>query len=187
MWHRVTLFLTWASVVCHRELYHCGQVRVTTSAALPQQRLSLTLSKYNTAPLESTDCFCFSWVHQKWFSVIALHHMHNGWTTGRLLRGGAQAHIPTLYTYAPPHHAYTDTWGWCVRSRPLFTANREEGTDGRTDGGTDRWENRGDAMICSLLDGLRPFRDLWWFLASQQHHNLQLRHRHNDLCKSRAS
>lgn len=59
MWHRMTLFLTWASVVCHRALYHCGQVRVTTSAALPQQDYHLNSATTPLVPQRAQSSFIY--------------------------------------------------------------------------------------------------------------------------------
>lgn len=36
LWHRITLFLTWASVVCHKELRHCGQPGADDSPVGPR-------------------------------------------------------------------------------------------------------------------------------------------------------
>lgn len=157
MWHRITLLLTWTSVVCHRELYHCGQVWITTSAALPQQDYHLHSATTQLLPLESTDCFvlfCFvSWVLQKWFSVIALHQIMDGWLEVCCERvdGWLTPTLPAML--AMPSNANKD-------ADALSSTNREKWQ-------TDRWTDKQidsevmDDMLY-LFDRQWPLGDLWW-------------------------
>lgn len=79
MWHRITLLLTWTSVVCHRELYHCGQVWITTSAALPQQDYHLHSATTPLLPLESTDCFVLFFLSASEMVQRDSPSSNNGW------------------------------------------------------------------------------------------------------------
>lgn len=153
VWHRITLFLTWASVVCHRELYHCGQPGVGNNLSCPSSpRLPFTLLHFSLGE-HRLFFFFYSWVLQKWFSVIALPQMRNGWMIGRLVRGEWQWPCPSLYVAMQTQIHSVDAYdqGHC-----LVIIERQ--TDGWVDGWTNRQTDRDENSmaiqwyVLSLVD-----------------------------------